>query len=62
MKTERSQSCLFCNRKDTMPVYSCCLGRMGICLECAEKARTALLKHKHPEKKVGKVIAIPEPK
>ncbi len=43
IKPERKQSCLFCSRKEAeMPVYSCCLGRMGICLECAKKAIIAL--------------------
>jgi hypothetical protein len=45
-KTENRQTCLFCiQSKAEMPVYSCGLGRIGICLECVEKARTALLKH-----------------
>jgi hypothetical protein len=46
IKNENQQICIFCNRKDKdMPVYSVCLGRLGICLDCAEKARMALLAH-----------------
>lgn len=54
-KNEKNeQSCLFCNRKDAdMPVYSCCLGRLGICLDCAEKARTALIDHQKKSKEVN---------
>jgi len=50
-KTENRQTCLFCIQSKTeMPVYSCGVGRIGICLECVEKARTALLRHlKHLE-------------
>jgi hypothetical protein len=44
------QNCFFCNRKDSdMPVYSCGLGRLGICLECVEKARIALIKHQEEQ-------------
>lgn len=50
-KPDPEQTCLFCNRKDAeMPVYSCCLGRLGICLDCADKARTALLEHQEQRK------------
>lgn len=53
MKNEKQQTCLFCNRKDAdMPVYSCCLGRLGICLDCVEKARTALIDHQEKSKEV----------
>ena len=45
-KSERKQFCIYCSRKEVdMPVYSCCLGRMGICLECARKAVIALEDH-----------------
>jgi|GEM_PF-2731958 hypothetical protein len=44
------QNCFFCNRKDSdMPVYSCGLGRLGICLVCVEKARIALIKHQEEQ-------------
>jgi len=50
---QNEQCCLFCNRKDIdMPVYSCCLGRLGICLDCAEKAQKALLDHQEKSKEV----------
>jgi len=53
MKNEKQQSCLFCNRKDAdMPVYSCRLGRLGICLDCAEKAQKALVDHQEKSKEV----------
>lgn len=56
MTNERKQICLFCNRKDAeMPVYSCCLGRLGICFDCVEKARTALLEH---QKKAKSKVAV----
>lgn len=47
------QTCMFCNRKDAeMSVYSCCLGRLGICLDYAEKVRTALIDHQEKSKEV----------
>lgn len=45
-KSENKQFCIYCSRKEVeMPVHSCCLGRMGICLECAKKAVVALEEH-----------------
>ena len=45
-EAERRQSCLFCRSAGPeLPVYSACVGRLGICLECARKAVTALDEH-----------------
>ena len=44
-KEPGTQSCLFCGRKEAnMPVYSLGVGRLGICLDCANKAVEALNK------------------
>ena len=45
-KQERRQSCLWCRTTSpTLHVYSACVGRLGICLECARKAVEALEEH-----------------
>ena len=43
---EPRQSCLWCRTTGpTLHVYSACVGRLGICLECARKAVAALEEH-----------------
>lgn len=45
-ETERRQRCLWCqSTRPDLPVYSACVGRLGICLECARKAVAALEEH-----------------